>query len=185
MTYPCESQLCLDLSLAANLATGRHHRGGYLPEMKVLTLHRYMVGEAKAEVTAESPKKVVELFRRAVCKATWFDDLKECVVVFGLDRKNGVIGFNLVSLGSSFASLIEVAAVFRPLVAAAANSFILSHNHPSGVPAPSRADIEATRNLSRAAEVMNIALVDHVIIGDPRRDPVKRGYYSFREEGAL
>jgi DNA repair protein RadC len=59
------------------------------------------------------------------------------------------------------------------------------HNHPSGDPAPSAADIQVTRQLREAALAIDISLLDHVIIGQPTADPLGRGYYSFREAGLL
>jgi DNA repair protein RadC len=59
------------------------------------------------------------------------------------------------------------------------------HNHPSGDPAPSSADLKVTRQLREAAQAMDIALQDHLVIGRPVADPLGRGYYSFRENGLL
>ena len=60
-----------------------------------------------------------------------------------------------------------------------------SHNHPSGDPSPSAADIQLTRQLREAAAAVDITLLDHVIIGRRGADPLGRGYYSFREAGLL
>ncbi len=59
------------------------------------------------------------------------------------------------------------------------------HNHPSGDPSPSAADIQLTRQLREAAAAVDIPLLDHVIIGRRGADPLGRGYYSFREAGLL
>jgi DNA repair protein RadC len=59
------------------------------------------------------------------------------------------------------------------------------HNHPSGDPSPSAADIQLTRQLREAATAVDIPLLDHVIIGLRGADPLGRGYYSFREAGLL
>ena len=63
--------------------------------------------------------------------------------------------------------------VFRPAIAEAAASVILVHNHPSGDPTPSRADIEMTKRIIEAGERLNITIHDHVIIG-------RSGHASFR-----
>jgi hypothetical protein len=75
------------------------------------------------------------------------------------------------------------ASALRPIIVRAAPSFILCHNHPSGVPSPSRADEAVTRRIREASVIFQIDLVDHVIIGRPLlgRSP----YYSFQETGAL
>ncbi len=59
------------------------------------------------------------------------------------------------------------------------------HNHPSGDPAPSAADIQVTRQLREAARTVDIDLLDHVIVGTTTADPMGRGYYSFRDAGVL
>ena len=62
---------------------------------------------------------------------------------------------------------------------------ICAHNHPSGDPAPSAADIKITRQLREAGQAVDITLLDHVILGNASADPTGRGYYSFRESGLL
>ncbi len=71
--------------------------------------------------------------------------------------------------------------VLRPIVLHHAWGFVLVHNHPSGDPRPSEADLEFTHRLKAAADVLSIRLLDHLIIGRPSdfREP----YYSFRENG--
>jgi len=59
------------------------------------------------------------------------------------------------------------------------------HNHPSGDPAPSAADLHVTRQLREAAKTVDIAFLDHVIVGRTGADPLARGYYSFRDGGLL
>jgi DNA repair protein RadC len=75
--------------------------------------------------------------------------------------------------------------LFRPAIIAAAAAVIVSHNHPSGDPAPSAADVTVTRTLRDAARILDIDLLDHVIVGDKAADPTGRGYYSFREAGVI
>lgn len=57
------------------------------------------------------------------------------------------------------------------------------HNHPSGDPAPSAADLQVTRQCREAAKALDIQLLDHVVVGSPQNDPCGRGFYSFREAG--
>ena len=59
------------------------------------------------------------------------------------------------------------------------------HNHPSGDPAPSSADVQVTRQLREAARALDIELLDHVILGQPAADPRGLGWYSFRQAGLL
>ncbi|MDP9170242.1 MAG: hypothetical protein M3N54_06475, partial [Acidobacteriota bacterium] len=62
---------------------------------------------------------------------------------------------------------------------------ICAHNHPSGDPAPSGADVQITHLLREAAKTVEISLVDHVILGRAGADPQGRGWYSFRDAGMI
>ncbi|MEO7699611.1 MAG: JAB domain-containing protein [Opitutus sp.] len=55
----------------------------------------------------------------------------------------------------------------------------------TGDPAPSSADVHVTRTLREAAKILQIELLDHVIVGDAKADPLNRGIFSFREAGYL
>jgi DNA repair protein RadC len=59
------------------------------------------------------------------------------------------------------------------------------HNHPSGDPAPSAADLQVTRQLREAARTLDIEMLDHVIVGQTAADPAGLGFYSFRTAGLL
>jgi DNA repair protein RadC len=82
-------------------------------------------------------------------------------------------------------TLVAPREVFRGAILASASALVVAHNHPSGDPAPSQADIRVTRVLREAAKILEIELMDHVIVGDVKADPQKVGYYSFREAGLL
>ena len=62
---------------------------------------------------------------------------------------------------------------------------IVVHNHPSGDPSPSAADIQVTRQLREASRIIDIDLLDHVILGTKEDDPARAGFYSFRNAGLL
>ena len=76
-------------------------------------------------------------------------------------------------------------ASYGPRNSDGASGFVLVHNHPSGDPSPSQADIRATRQLREAAKVVQLDLLDHVIVGQAEHDPAGTGYYSFAESGLL
>jgi DNA repair protein RadC len=59
------------------------------------------------------------------------------------------------------------------------------HNHPSGDPAPSSADVQVTRQLREAAKALDIELLDHVVVGNATSDPTGLGFYRFRSAGML
>ena len=88
-----------------------------------------------------------------------------------------------VSHGSLNESVAHPREIFRPAITHAAYALILVHNHPSGDPTPSDADLRLTRRLNEAAELLQIRFLDHVIIGSP--DNGRRPYFSFREAGVI
>ena len=133
------------------------------------------------EVQLNQPAKVAEYLRSA------FDEnpLQEAFYCVYLDRKNHPLGRHLITLGTLTGTLVTPREVFRGAIVAGAAAIVVSHNHPSGDPAPSAADITVTRMLREAAKVLDIELLDHVIVGDVKADPQGRGVYSFRESGLL
>lgn len=105
--------------------------------------------------------------------------------VLSLNRRNRLLRRDEVSSGTATSALVHPREVFREAIKAGACGIIAVHNHPSGDPAPSSADLQITRQLAAAARTVEITLLDHVILGQPTRDPAGRGYYSFREAGLL
>ena len=83
-----------------------------------------------------------------------------------LDTKHRLIRAVAISLGTLDASLVHPREVFRAAAEHSAATVVLFHNHPSGDPAPSGDDLQLTRRLAQAGELMGIAVVDHVVLGD-------------------
>lgn len=102
-----------------------------------------------------------------------------------LNRKNRVLAVVMVTKGTANASLVHPREVLKPVIIGGGSAFVCIHNHPSGDPSPSQADIRATRQLREAAKVMQLDFLDHVIVGDKDNDPVGNGFYSFAESGLL
>lgn len=103
---------------------------------------------------------------------------KEKFFVLPLSTKNHVLAEKEVSVGSLNASIVHPRELFRAAIEHAAASVILVHNHPSGDPAPSREDIEITRKLVEAGNLLEIPVLDHVIIGDGK-------YVSMKDMGII
>lgn len=112
------------------------------------------------------------------------DPTVEWFVVILLNRKHHPLGRVPVTRGTASSALVHPREVFKPAIAASASAVIVAHNHPSGDPTPSRADIQITRQLKQASEVIGIDLLDHLVIGEPG-DVCARGFYSFQESGLL
>ncbi len=85
-----------------------------------------------------------------------------------LDTKNQVVECVKRYKGTVNSSVLRIAEVFRPAVVRNCPNLIVCHNHPSGDPTPSPEDIEVTRQLVEAAKLLDIELLDHLIIGNPR-----------------
>lgn len=111
-------------------------------------------------------------------------EVEKCWVV-SLNTRNRVLRCAELSSGTSRQTLVRPAEVLREAVREGASALALAHNHPSGDPQPSSADMAITRQLRSAAELLDIRLLDHVVLGDPAIDPLGLGYYSFRRGGLL
>ncbi|MCH7824615.1 MAG: DNA repair protein RadC [Acidobacteria bacterium] len=95
-----------------------------------------------------------------------------------LDARNRLLSDDILSQGGWSASVVRPREVFRRALLAGAPALILYHNHPSGDPAPSREDIQITRQLVEAGQLLGIKVLDHLIVG-------AEGYASLRERGLL
>lgn len=103
---------------------------------------------------------------------------KEVFVGFYLDTKNRVISREIIGIGTLNSCIIHPREVFRTAIIRNSNSVILAHNHPSGSLDPSDEDIQITKRLKEAGDIIGIKLLDHVIV-------TKEGYLSLRDEGEL
>lgn len=81
-----------------------------------------------------------------------------------LDLQLRVKGAARVAQGGHTSAAVAPFDVLRPVIAGGCSYFVLGHNHPSGSTEPSREDIEMTRRLIRAADVVGLHLLDHVIV---------------------
>lgn len=111
--------------------------------------------------------------------------LQETFWVIGMNRKYKPTGRFLISTGTQTSCLVHPREVFKAAILNHATEFAVSHNHPSGDPSPSKADLEITRQLHEAGKIMGISLIDHLIMGEKELDPNGLGYYSFRHAGLL
>ena len=95
-------------------------------------------------------------------------DSRESFFVLALNRKNRLIGQPVaVSRGTVDTSMAHPREVFREAVRLSASAVIVAHNHPSGDPTPSPADLSITRELIAAGRILRIPVLDHVVIGHP------------------
>jgi DNA repair protein RadC len=103
---------------------------------------------------------------------------KEHLVGLYLDAQNCLIARETLSIGTLNTTRTHPREVLHPAIHHHALGFILAHNHPSGNLTPSRDDVEFTRAIRRAGEIMGIDLYDHLIVGAP-------GFVSLKERGLI
>ena len=112
------------------------------------------------------------------CTAAMARGVREEFRVLFLDRKNVLIADEVQSTGTVDHTPVYPREIVRRALELSASAVILVHNHPSGDPTPSRADIDMTRNIAAAAKPLGIAVHDHVIVG-------RSGHASFKSLGLL
>ena len=109
---------------------------------------------------------------------------RESLRVVLLDTRYQLLRIEEIALGSVSQSIAHPREIFRPALIYSAFAIIVVHNHPSGDPTPSEADRRLTRRLREAADLLQITLLDHLIIGAPGPGG-QPGYVSFKELGLL
>ncbi len=95
-----------------------------------------------------------------------------------INTKNQVIARETVSIGALNSSAVHPRELFKGAIRRSAAAIILVHNHPSGDPTPSKEDIDVTRRLQEAGEIVGIEILDHIIIGDMK-------HVSFKAKGMM
>jgi DNA repair protein RadC len=126
----------------------------------------------------DSPDRVYDLFAQELRLAD-----REILAVALLDTRFRLIKKEQISVGILNEALAHPREILKPAIVHSAYAFALVHNHPSGDPAPSDADMRLTRQINEAARVLHISFLDHVIIGQP--SPGQTGYFSFKEAGII
>lgn len=125
----------------------------------------------------DNPENVVRLLRaRNLVREV------ETLQVLLLNTRRRLIRVEEISDGTVDTLLVHAREVFRSAISANASALVVAHNHPSGDPTPSEADIKVTRDLIRAGQLLKIEVLDHVIIGRATPDRSK-DYASLRELG--
>ena len=124
-----------------------------------------------SDVPLSSPGAALQVMRKEMSQ---FD--RECLCVVNLNTKLQPINFNIVSVGELNQSIAAIPNILKSGLMSNAGAFILLHNHPSGDPTPSQADLTTTRKVIEAGKLMGIPCMDHIVVGRNDR------YCSMREE---
>ena len=137
-----------------------------------------MVKEDSALYEVPVIKSPAEVYQVAKQILALHEKPEEHFCIICLNTKNKIVGVHTISIGSLNASIVHPREVFKAAMLNNASAIICLHNHPSGDPEPSREDIETTKRLVEAGEIMGIRVLDHVIIGEQR-------YLSMKEKGLM
>ena len=127
----------------------------------------------KNRISFSSPETVANYYKESIRHL----EVEELRIIF-LDTKQKPISDMVISVGTVNASLVSVREILIESLKHLAVNVILLHNHPSGDPSPSKADIDITKDINKALDSIGIMLVDHIVIGD-------NCYYSFKEQGII
>lgn len=156
---------------------------GMSPEQAALLVVSFELGrrvarETIARLKVDSPEVVCQLMAHDYRGLT-----RESLRVLLLDTKYQLLRIEEVSLGSLNESIAHPREIFRPALLHSAYAVILTHNHPSGDPAPSKADKQLTRRLVEVGQLLGVEVADHIIIGSIHAN--EPSYFSFKEEGLI
>src|SRR5262245_21198712 len=142
------------------------------------TLARRMAAELRQDAPLlDTPERIADLMR----EDNRIYDVENFQVLL-LNTRRRLIRADTISQGTLDTILVHPREVFKLAISANAAAVVLVHNHPSGDPTPSDADIKVTRDLIRAGQLLKIDVLDHVIIGRATQDRPK-DYVSLRELG--
>ena len=144
----------------------------------------------------DTPVRMVAYLRAQLAVSPTYNPDVENMYVVHLNTRYQPIGLSLVAHGTLGSILVHAREVFRAAIVANSAAVILAHNHPSGDPTPSEADIHITRNLISCGDLLNIKVLDHIILGRPtpftgpanapissKHAPAVLGHSSLRELG--
>jgi len=136
---------------------------------------RYTFKEIDCSTTGQAlnnPKRIYEVFSFLKFEP------KEKFIVVNLSNQNTIMSYEVVASGTVNSVSLRPAEVLRTAVIVNAPTIVLVHNHPSGIPEPSKADIAFTKTVIDAAKLLDITVIDHVIIGE-------NNFYSLKEQGDM
>lgn len=130
-------------------------------------------GRATYREPVSAPAEAAAFFQQHLAQST-----QEQFVALFLNARNVPLGWREISRGSVSASIVHPRELFLPAIQLAASSLIVAHNHPSNDPSPSKDDLELTRRLVKAGELLGIEVLDHLIVVD-------QDFLSLKEKGLM
>ena len=143
---------------------------GVVQDLKIIhaSIQRYARGRVARKQLLSSWSEVLDYCRASMA----FSDREQFRILF-LDKKNALIADELQQTGTVDHTPVYPREIVKRALELSASAIILVHNHPSGDPTPSRADIQMTRQIIDIAAPLGITVHDHIIVG-------RQGYASFQ-----
>ncbi len=145
------------ITVAASLELGRRRRQAEVSQKKEIRSSKDVFEYLQSELT---------------------DQIYESFWLINLNTRLGIINKVFISEGGLGQTVVDTRKVFKSALENNAVSIVIAHNHPSGSLNPSQKDIELTQKIKTGAQILNIKLVDHVIVGE-------ENYYSFADNNTL
>lgn len=170
----------LDLHRLGKMRLAEFSKVPDIGEAKAVTLLAALELGRRRESIAPPPLAPIDGSRAVVAylRPLLKDQIQEVFVVLYLNQANVVVHVEWLSKGGISSTVVDIRLVMRVGLEQTASSLILCHNHPSGSLKPSQADTRSTHKLFRAAGLLEMQLIDHVIVSD-------QGWYSFADDGKL
>lgn len=134
---------------------------------------RILFEQALEDDAIRNPEHLIRWLRRK-----FGGQQQEHFIAVYLDSSNRIIRSSVLFIGTLNASMVSPREVMAEALKNAAASMILAHNHPSGNPLPSDADLASTARICKAAKLLDINVLDHLIV-------TSIGHFSFAREGLL
>ncbi|MDD4604320.1 MAG: DNA repair protein RadC [Bacteroidales bacterium] len=145
----------------------------------IIILAALELGRRRNEATSltreviHSSKEAFEIFKNTIGDCPY-----EAFWIILLNRANRILQKCNISEGGISGTVVDPKKIFKIALDNHASSIILGHNHPSGTIQPSEADSIITKKISAAGRMLDVAVIDHIIVGED-------GYYSFADDGTL
>jgi len=137
---------------------------------------------ARENPVMDNPQLIVDYLAPMLPGSIAYRPDVENFLVVHLSSRKRPIGWEVISHGTLDTCLVHPREVFKSAIVANSAGIVLAHNHPSGDPTPSEADIKVTRDLIRAGQLLKIEVVDHLVLGTATPERSK-SWASLRELG--
>jgi DNA repair protein RadC len=169
-----------NLAELARLTLGDLQKYKGIGEAKAITIAAALeIGRRRSTSTLNDKPQVKDSKTAFILFQKELGDLNyENFCVLLLNRANKVLKAVKISDGGITGTVVDPRKVFKIALDNNATSIILGHNHPSGQLTPSDADIQLTKKMKQAGEMLDLPVLDHIIVGDGN-------YYSFADEGIM